>query len=163
MDLYYYLADPAELADGDAVSSFRRRLYAAFLAHAGVLPASFNREGANVGFHVMSQATTQGMVHVICNTSREEGKAEAPLVTTVGQVRLATRSRWPGRPGKYVALAGEFRDGAWRRLETVPLKGDPLHLPIDVDRATALILICRESNVAEWEAVLGHCHETCIR
>lgn len=59
----------------------------------------------------------------------------------------------PGRTsadGVCVALVGEFHNGTWTTLERIPLEPGATRVEIDADRATCLILICREAESVRW-------------
>ena len=76
----------------------------------------------------------------------------APLDT--GSVEL------PARPGEFVAVVGDFAEGAWIAAETTALDPSAWRLDIDQDRATMLMLVCPATEQRRWaqhlETLLCH-------
>lgn len=60
----------------------------------------------------------------------------------------------PSRSGPWSRLVGEFRDGRWITLETLPPSDGPIRATFDADRATCLLLICRPGAEDRWTRVL---------
>ena len=90
----YWLADPLELDGTEESSAARQTIYAALLAATGIRPLGV-KPAAN-WLHVMRQPTSQGNLHVVFNTRKEEGSESVALETAAGDVTINTRNRWPG-------------------------------------------------------------------
>ena len=60
----------------------------------------------------------------------------------------------PKRDGLFVAIFGEFVDGAWKNYESMALAQGPWRIELDEDRATTLILICPVEEQSRWERQL---------
>ncbi|OHB85265.1 MAG: hypothetical protein A2V98_14970 [Planctomycetes bacterium RBG_16_64_12] len=95
--------------------------------------------------------TGEGLKALLSLDGEDLRRSQAVLIAPFepGRVELA------GRPGDFVAVAGEFRSGQWRTLERLSLSEGPFALEIDVDRATCLILVCPNGAEARWAAHLS--------
>jgi hypothetical protein len=56
----------------------------------------------------------------------------------------------PARSGEFLAVVGDFAEGAWVAAETIALDPSAWRLDIDPDRATMLILICPAAEQRRW-------------
>jgi hypothetical protein len=88
----YYLSDPAELAPATDSPGICRQLYAAFLRAAGIQPLGVQPN--EPWLHVMAQATSGGLVHVIGNTKTEPGREDVRIPTSAGELALTVRNGW---------------------------------------------------------------------
>ncbi|MHB0955665.1 MAG: beta-galactosidase [Pirellulaceae bacterium] len=60
----------------------------------------------------------------------------------------------PVREGEFVAVVGDFAEGAWIPAETISLNSSAWRLEIDPDRATMLILVCPAADQRRWSQQL---------
>ena len=141
----FWLADPIEL-DGDPAARTRRQaVYRALLAAAGARPLPVEPNAP--WLHVMAQPTARGVVHVVFNTQRAEGRETVSLPTAAGQVQLCLRNQWPG----LVAVTQDRRivavstDGQASVLDQSLLGGQGLKAALALDaldlRQSAAILV----------------------
>jgi hypothetical protein len=124
-----YLASPIELDDGDEARAFRRRFYGAMFRDAAARSANTAGPGATAAdvapltitpddprLHVLRQPTTQGTVHVVCNTKPVGAATDVEISTAAGPIGLRVPDGWPvlaavGNDGRLVAAgsAGAVR------------------------------------------------------
>ncbi len=90
----WWLADPIELDDDLAARTRRQAFYRGILSAVGVHSMPVTPDAS--WLHVMAQPTEQGVVHVVCNTQRVEGRETIWLPTAAGPIQLRVRNGWPG-------------------------------------------------------------------